>query len=108
MSASFAGHTQELADSIVESIKVIQTVVLACYRQVFYSSLHAEKGSLFTSQNRLVAALESTRHELKTFCEELNTTQHHVNGQLGFPQKVFDSCLFTVSLLQVMFWNIVF
>ena len=100
MNLSFVSHARKLADSIVESIQSIETVVQACYQQVFSSSLHVEKNSLSASQSRLLEAVEKTRCGLRILCEELDM-QHHTNGKIGFPPKVFDACLFTVSLLQV-------
>lgn len=99
---SFDNSAVALGNAIIESLSVIEKIVLACFERVYPPSpLQAEKAALLSAQNRLEDTLEKTRNELMNFCDELDRQHRTLGGDSAFPQKIFDLCLFVISLVQV-------
>ncbi|KAF8892705.1 hypothetical protein BD779DRAFT_1436676 [Infundibulicybe gibba] len=91
---------EELGQAIIDSISILEQLVSTSFDNHFRPlPLEAELRSLAKARTRLTTALDQARVELNKICDDLLRSPTHEDIQ--FPQKVFNLCLFMISLLQM-------
>lgn len=103
---AFRSPAQELGQAILDSLKAIEDIILVCYKRTAIPSLQSNKQALATAKVRLSTNLTTSRDELRRICDDLDMQQRVFDGQIGFPQKISDLCLFMISLLQVRTYSV--
>jgi hypothetical protein len=99
---AFHGPILELGTANLYSMIAVEKVVLACFQHMSSPRpLQCEKDALATARLRLMDALVTARDGLRNICDAIDMQQRASDGEIGFPQQVFDFCLFTISLSQV-------
>ncbi|KAL0947218.1 hypothetical protein HGRIS_013335 [Hohenbuehelia grisea] len=98
----FKDPAMQLGNAVLASMKAVEAVVSRSFDHSLVSRpLDAERAALEDCIARLHKASVAAREELRSFCDDLDMRQRAADGAVGFPQEVFEICLFMISLLQM-------
>lgn len=99
---AFYDPALNLGNAILVSMKVVETVVLEIFQHsaIQRPAFHSEKEAISSAKMQLLRTEYTARDDLRKICDELDMKQRTSNGEIRFPPKIFDFCLFMISLLQ--------
>lgn len=100
---AFHDPALDLGIAVLDGMEFIEKVILMTFRdrKVTKYALQAEKDAVTQIKIRLLETMDAARDELRQVCDELDAEQRAFTGKFVLPPKIFDLCLFMISLLQV-------